>query len=80
MSDQTQYPELDVRPIPPVAKHSTIFSTFYALKEGEAFILVNDHDPVPLKHQFDFTRPGQVNWTYLEQGPDVWKVEIARKA
>lgn len=79
MSDTQSTPELDVRPIPPVAKHSTIFHTFDSLEPGEAFVLVNDHDPVPLKHQFDFTRPGQVSWTYLEQGPEVWKVEIARK-
>lgn len=69
---------LDVRPIPPREKHPTIFSTFDALKPGEYFILVNDHDPVPLKYQFDFERSGQVTWEYLEQGPQLWRVKISK--
>ena len=69
---------LDVRPIPPRSKHPTIFSTFDALEEGEHFVLVNDHDPVPLKHQFNFEREGQMDWKYLDQGPEVWRVKITR--
>ena len=66
----------DVRPIPPREKHPTIFSTFDALDEGDYFVLVND--PVPLKHQFNFERPGQIGWEYLEQGPELWRVKISR--
>lgn len=77
MSKVTQ--ELDVRTIVPREKHSTIFKTFEALASGESFVLINDHDPVPLKHQFDHQRPGECDWTYLEKGPEVWKVQIGRK-
>ena len=69
---------LDVRPISPQSKHATIFTTFDALDEGDYFILVNDHDPVPLKHQFNYEREGEMGWEYLEQGPDVWRVKIER--
>jgi len=69
---------LDVRPIPPRQKHPSIFNTFDALDPGEHFILVNDHDPVPLRHQFQFEREGQFGWEYLEQGPEVWRVKISR--
>lgn len=69
---------LDVRPIPPREKHPTIFSTFDALRAGESFVLVNDHDPVPLRYQFEYQRPGQMSWTYLEQGPELWRVEIKK--
>ena len=69
---------LDVRPIPPREKHPTIFATFDGLEEGDHFVLVNDHDPVPLRHQFTFERPGQVQWEYLEQGPELWRVKITR--
>ena len=69
---------LDVRPIPPRQKHPSIFNTFDALDSGEHFILVNDHDPVPLRHQFQFEREGQFEWEYLEQGPEVWRVKISR--
>ena len=71
---------LDVRPIPPRDKHPTIFDTFDALDVGDHFVLVNDHDPVPLKHQFNFERPDQMEWEYLEEGPEVWKVKITRVA
>src|SRR5690625_6910061 len=58
MSETTNQPaELDVRVIPPREKHPTIFQTFLALRPGEAFILVNDHDPMPLRYQFEFQYP-----------------------
>lgn len=69
---------LDVRVIPPREKHPTIFATFSALAPGEAFVLVNDHDPKPLRYQFEFEHTGEFGWRYLEEGPTVWRVEIAR--
>ncbi len=71
---------LDVRPIPPREKHPAIFATFDALAPGESFVLVNDHDPVPLQYQFAAERPGTFAWSYRERGPSVWRVEIARTA
>lgn len=71
---------LDVRPIPPPKKHPTIFQTFDSLAAGQSFILVNDHDPKPLYYQFQNERPGQFAWEYLEQGPEVWRVQIGRSA
>lgn len=71
---------LDVRPIPPREKHPTIFSTFDALTEGDAFILVNDHDPVPLRYQLDAEQPDHYRWSYLEEGPERWVVEITSRA
>lgn len=71
--------ELDVRPIPPRDKHPTIFSTFDDLSSGESMILVNDHDPKPLRYQLDAERTGQFGWTYQEEGPTVWRVRIDRK-
>ncbi len=70
--------ELDIRVVPPRDKHPTIFRTFDALGSGEAFTLINDHDPFPLRHQFEATRKGQFKWTYLEQGPSVWRVSIGK--
>ncbi len=69
---------LDVRTIPPRERHPLIFATFDRLRPGQAFILVNDHDPKPLCYQFDAERPGAFEWTYLEQGPEVWRVRIGR--
>lgn len=69
---------LDVRVIPPREKHPAIFDTFASLAPGESFVLVNDHDPKPLRYQFDFEHRGTFDWKYLEQGPSVWRVEISR--
>jgi uncharacterized protein (DUF2249 family) len=71
---------IDVRTLPPPQRHPRIFGTFDALAPGEAFEIVNDHDPLPLFFQFDRTRTGQFDWHYLQQGPAVWQVRIARVA
>lgn len=76
---ETTVPELDVRTIPPREKHPTIFTTFAALAPGEAFVLVNDHDPMPLRYQFEAQQGGRYGWEYLQQGPTVWRVRISRK-
>jgi uncharacterized protein (DUF2249 family) len=70
--------QLDVRVIPPREKHPTIFHTFDLLEPGEAFVLVNDHDPFPLRYQFEAERTGGFTWDYLESGPRVWRVRIGR--
>ena len=73
-------PVLDVRVLPPREKHPTIFATFDALEPGASFVLLNDHDPVPLRYQFMGERPNAFTWEYLEQGPETWRVEIGRVA
>ena len=80
MPQPSEAPELDVRDMVPRERHPLIFRTFDQLAAGQAFRLVNDHDPKPLYYQFMAERPGQVEWEYLEQGPEVWQVRIARAA
>ena len=70
---------LDVRSVLPPQRHPLIFGTFESLHPGEAFELVNDHDPKPLYYQFQFEREGHFTWDYLEQGPQVWRVRIGKK-
>jgi uncharacterized protein (DUF2249 family)/iron-sulfur cluster repair protein YtfE (RIC family) len=69
---------LDVRTMAPARRHAVIFATFEALGPGQAFVLVNDHDPKPLYYQFQAEQPGKFTWTYLEQGPEVWRVRVGR--
>jgi uncharacterized protein (DUF2249 family) len=71
---------LDVRSEPPARRHELIFDTYHALPAGEAFVLVNDHDPKPLWYQFEAEHAGAYSWDYLEQGPEVWRVRIGRPA
>jgi uncharacterized protein (DUF2249 family) len=62
----------------PQQKHKVIFETFDKLKPGEAMLLINDHDPVPLHFQFKAERPGIFTWDYIERGPDTFRVKIGR--
>jgi uncharacterized protein (DUF2249 family)/hemerythrin-like domain-containing protein len=71
---------LDVRNVVPRERHTMIFDAFSSLKPGEAFVLINDHDPRPLYYQFQAEHTGQFSWDYLEQGPEVWRVRIGRSA
>jgi len=71
--------ELDVRVIPPRDKHPTIFRTFDDLTSGQALLLINDHDPRPLRYQLAAERPDSFDWDYEAQGPEVWKVKISKR-
>lgn len=79
MADQDSTMQLDVRVIPPREKHPAIFSTFDGLAPGQSFTLLNDHDPFPVRRQFEVERAGQFGWEYLEQGPTVWRIKISRR-
>ncbi len=70
--------ELDVRQVPPPRRHPEIFQTFDSLEPGDAFVLINDHDPKPLLYQFQVERPGRFDWSVLEAGPERFRIEIRR--
>ena len=70
---------VDARIYEPRDKHPVIFKTFEDLASGEKMELINDHDPRPLHYQFIMELPEQFEWEYLEQGPEVWRVEITKK-
>ena len=69
---------LDVRALEPKERHKGIFDKYNALGPGEAFILVNDHEPKPLLYQFQAEHYGEFEWWPLESGPDVWRVQVGK--
>lgn len=69
---------LDVTLIEPRLKHPTIFERFDALKGGDAFIIHNDHDPVPLYYQLIAERGQTFEWEYLLKGPEIFEVQITK--
>ncbi|MCX7521447.1 DUF2249 domain-containing protein [Microbacterium sp. STN6] len=76
----SERPDLDVRTEEPWRRHELIFERYNALQPGEGYVLVNDHDPKPLYYQFAAEHAGEFTWEYLEQGPEVWRVDIGRPA
>jgi uncharacterized protein (DUF2249 family) len=72
--------DLDLRGTPHERRHGIVFWAFDALKVGEAFFLVNDHDPQPLRMQMDVLFPGELGWEYVNRGPAEFRIRISRVA
>lgn len=70
--------QLDVRTEAPARRHQLIFETYGNLAAGEAFELVNDHDPRPLYYQLAAEHVGEFTWEPLEEGPEAWRILIGR--
>lgn len=72
-------PELDARLIPHSIRHATIFGALGAITPGKAMILVAPHDPLPLLAQIEQREPGAFEVSYLERGPEAWRLLLARR-
>ena len=72
--------ELDLREVPRPLRHPMVFQKLDALPMDGSFVLVNDHDPVPLSRQIESMRQGQVVWEYIQRGPDIFRIRIRRIA
>jgi len=69
---------MDVRPIPCSVKHGLIIRSWLELAVGDHFILLNDHDPVPLYYQFSALWPEAFTWEHLVKGPEEFRVKITK--
>ncbi|NLY85991.1 MAG: DUF2249 domain-containing protein, partial [Tissierellia bacterium] len=49
------------------------------LPVGEKMILINDTDPSHIFNELKEKRFGKFEWEYIEEGPEVWKVALAKK-
>lgn len=80
-SDNGETPEeLDVRTLPHGGgRHESIFARLDALRPGGRLVIVNDHDPRPLRFQLEAAWPGVYEWEYLQAGPEVWRVAVIRQ-
>lgn len=67
---------IDLRTIAPRDRHALVFARFDVLQPGQALELVNDHDPQPLRVQFEDRAFGRYDWHYVETGPASWRVRI----
>ena len=69
---------MDVRPIPCSIKHGQIIQKWRDLAVGDYFVLLNDHDPVPLYYQFSAQWPDTFTWQHIVKGPDEFRVKITK--
>ncbi len=69
---------LDVRPIPCSIKHGLIIQKWLDLAVGDYFVLLNNHDPVPLHYQFSAEWPEAFSWEHLVKGPGEFRIKITK--
>jgi len=78
MEKQTE--ELDLRNVERFQRHPLVFAKFDALEVGQSFVLINDHDPVPLHAQMEAMRPHQLTWDYIVREPGIFRIRVSRIA
>ena len=71
---------IDVRDIEPRFRHQIIHQLVEHLAPDTSLQLIADHRPQPLRYQLALRFGAQCVWSYLEEGPDVWRVRIAKAA
>lgn len=77
-SETLDLARFDVRDIPCRVKHAQIIQRWSDLSVGQHFVLVNDHDPIPLWYQFCALFPDAFDWEYLQRGPEEFHVKITK--
>lgn len=55
-----------------------ILNLFHGLEDGHSIELISSHSLAPLNRLFHLEMPGFFIWTDLEQGPEVWIVNIRK--
>lgn len=78
--DDPGYPELDARAVPHAIRHATVFGALEAVPAGSGLVLVAPHDPLPLLAQLEAREPETFEVSYLERGPEAWRLAIVRRA
>ena len=77
--DGPGYPELDARAVPHAIRHATIFGALDAVQPGGGMVLVAPHDPLPLLSQIEQRSPGVFEVSYIERGPEAWRLQLVRR-
>jgi len=70
---------IDLRTFEAASRLAAAFSAFDTLAAGGSFVLVAYEDPAPLLERLQRERPGRFEWSPLEEGPPLFRVEVARR-
>ena len=71
---------LDGRTIPHAVRHAAIFGALESIQLGFSLDLIAPHDPLPLLAQLEKARPGAFTVSYVERGPEAWRIRFTRAA
>lgn len=78
-ADGSGFPELDARAVPHAIRHATVFGALDAVRPGKGLVLIAPHDPLPLLSQLERREPGVFEVSYLQRGPEAWRLQIRRR-
>lgn len=70
----------DLRPLAPAQRHSLAVQVFETLGMGQAFELINDHEPRSLLMQFQQLFGQSFEWQVMAADPGAWRIRISRVA
>jgi uncharacterized protein (DUF2249 family) len=77
-TDPSAFERLDARDLPCEQRFKRIMGAWHALRPGQAFVLVNNIDPLPLYYQLNTQFGGDLEWRYLQRGPEVFEILVGR--
>jgi uncharacterized protein (DUF2249 family) len=67
---------INVADIDPQHRHAILFRLFEHLSPDQSLQIVVDHNPRRLRLQLEARFGSRGGWSYLEQGPDLWRVRL----
>ncbi len=67
---------IDVEEIDPRYRQTILFRLFEHLAPDQSLQIVVDHDPRRLRLLLEASHASRCAWSYLEKGPDVWRVRL----
>lgn len=77
---ETSPREIDVRTIAPPQRHRLVFDAYTQLSTGESLVVVNDHEPLGLRQEFEREFAGAYGWESLGQVDQEFRVQITKLA
>jgi len=77
-ADPSSCERLDARDLPCEQRFKRIMAAWHALPPGKAFVLVNNIDPLPLYYQLNTQFRCELEWRYLQRGPEVFEILVGR--
>ena len=63
---------------PHAVRHAAIHGVVDGLQPGGAFVLVAPHNPLPLLAQIAERHGESIAVSYVEEGPEAWKLKLER--
>ncbi len=67
---------INVADIDPKYRHDILFRLFEHLAPDESLQIIVDHNPRRLRLQLEARHGSRCAWSYLEEGPDIWRVRL----